>query len=84
MFSTTEREIKDWVSEVAEALDVVIPDDRLVTIVFYSAGGGLLAPPPPPLKLCIRPSCHITRTQFNINFSRQTLDRNIICRDQLL
>ena len=47
MFSTTEREIKDWVSEVAEALDVVIPDDRFVTRVFYSEGGGLLAPPIP-------------------------------------
>ena len=70
MFSTTEREIIDWVSEVAEALDVVIPDDRFVTRVFYSEGGGLLAPPPP-LKSCIPPSCHITRTQFNINFSRK-------------
>ena len=50
MFSTTEREIKDWVSEVAEALDVVIPDDRFVTRVFYSEGGGLLGPPPLPLK----------------------------------
>ena len=55
MFSTTEREIKDWVSEVAEALDVVIPDDRLVTIVFYSAGGGLLAPSPLPLNYVFVP-----------------------------
>ena len=47
MFSTTEREIKDWVSEVAEALDVVIPDDRLVTRGFY--GAGLFAPTPLPL-----------------------------------
>ena len=47
MFSTTEREIKDWVSEVAEALDVVIPDDRLVTRGFTVREGDCLPQPPP-------------------------------------
>ena len=47
MFSTTEREIKDWVSEVAEALDVVIPDDRLVTRGFTVRERDCLPQPPP-------------------------------------